>query len=92
MTEPTEVWVFNGVNSKFPSAVFWDKNAAEQWITNNMLTGVLTKYPIGISVYDWAIKNGHLKIKSEKDVSSEFIGRYSSSAQEHIHYENGRAD
>ena len=92
MTNLVEVWLFNGENSKFSSGVFENKDSAEQWIKKNRLTGVLTKYPLGISVYDWAIKNGHFKVKSEKDASSELIGKFSSAAQEHSHYENGSAD
>jgi hypothetical protein len=89
MTEIKEVWVFNGVNAKFPSAVFAVKEDAFDWIRRYELTGVLTKYPVGISVYDWAIEGGNFKVKSEKDSTPEFIGKFSSAAQEHLHFESG---
>jgi hypothetical protein len=88
----TEVWVFNGAEGRFPSGIFGERAQAEAWIRENNLTGVLTKYPVGISVYDWALKNNHFRPKNEKEVSPAFIQKYSSSAQEHIHFENGSTD
>lgn len=87
-----EVWVFNGAEGRFPSAIFEERADAEKWIEINALTGVLTKYPLGISVYEWAIENGHFRVKNEKEKSSAFIQKFSSAAQEHIHFENGSSD
>ncbi|MCG8294644.1 DUF7710 domain-containing protein [Pseudomonas entomophila] len=87
-----EVWVFNGAEGRFPSAVFLELGDAEEWIKNNGLSGVLTKYPVGISVYDWAVENGHFRIKNEKEKSSAFIQKFSSAAQEHFHFENGSSE
>jgi hypothetical protein len=92
MIDLNEIWVFNGANSSFPSGVFRTKKDAEIWIGKYKLTGVLTKYPIGISVYEWAIEGGHFKVKSEKHTQPEFIGKFSSAAQEHWHYEEGASD
>ena len=92
MSKFNEIWVFNGENSRFPSGVFEDKYTAEEWIKKYELSGVLTKYPVGISVYDWAIESGSFKVKSEKDSRPEFIGKFSSAAQEHWHYENGSSE
>lgn len=92
MTEVKEVWVFNGANAKFPSAVFLIKENAFDWIKKNKLTGVLTKYPVEMSVYEWAIESGNFKVKSERDSTPEFIGRFSSAAQEHMHFEDGVFD
>ncbi|MET3493398.1 DUF7710 domain-containing protein [Variovorax boronicumulans] len=89
MTEISEVWIFNGANAKFPSAVFVAREDAFAWIKKLELTGVLTKYPVGISVYDWAIESGNFKVKSEKGSTPEFIANFSSAAQEHVHFENG---
>ncbi|AGU52776.1 hypothetical protein VAPA_2c02140 [Variovorax paradoxus B4] len=47
---------------------------------------------MGISVYQWAIDNENFKVKSERDCSPEFIQKFSSAAQEHMHYENGSSD
>lgn len=87
-----EVWIFNGAGGRFPSAVFESKMEAEDWIKNGKLSGILTKYPVGISVYQWAVDNENFKVKSGRDCSPEFIQKFSSSAQEHMHYENGSSD
>lgn len=50
-------WLFNGANSCFSSGVFEDIEEAEKWIDKYGLTGVLTRYPVNISVYDWALEN-----------------------------------
>ncbi|NHZ32468.1 DUF7710 domain-containing protein [Massilia rubra] len=87
-----EVWVFNGAEGRFPSAVFDARADAQRWIAKNALTGVLTKYPVGISVYEWAIENGQFSAKNEQQKSSAFIQKFSSAAQEHVHFENGIAE
>lgn len=87
-----EVWVFNGAEGRFPSAIFEERADAEKWIERNALSGVLTKYPVGVSVYEWAMENGHFRVKNEKEKSPAFIQKFSSAAQEHIHFENGSSD
>ncbi|MBO9570639.1 MAG: hypothetical protein J7497_00270 [Chitinophagaceae bacterium] len=83
------VWIFSGSNSRFPSGAFSAIEIAENWIQNNKLTGVLTSYPIDISVYDWAIKNEFFVPRNDTQKSSDFIQKFSSGSQEHYHYENG---
>ncbi|MET3494726.1 DUF7710 domain-containing protein [Variovorax boronicumulans] len=90
MKELEEVWIFNGENAKFPSAIFSDKSKAIEWIGRLALTGILTKYPVDIPVYDWAIANGDFKIKTPRDTQSEFVGKFSSASQEHMHFEDGQ--
>ena len=85
----SEVWVFNGANAQFPSGVFSSRERAEEWIQKHRLTGTLTKYPVDMSVYDWAIENGLFKLKDEENKSAHFIQRFSSAKQEHYHYEDG---
>ena len=85
----TEVWVFNGQGARFPSAIFSNREAAEKWIAQYHLSGVLTEYPVDISVYDWAIQTGNFKVKTDKDRTQEFIQKFSSGAQRHLHFENG---
>lgn len=87
-----DVWVFNGAGGQFPSAIFDERADAEKWIKKNSLTGVLTRYPVGVSVYDWAIENGHFFVDHAGKKSSDFIQIFSSAAQEHIHFENGSSD
>ncbi|MGN7721768.1 DUF7710 domain-containing protein [Chitinophaga sp. 22620] len=83
------VWVFNGENSRFSSGIFKNIEKAEEWIFTNKLSGILTKYPLDIGVYDWAIQNGFFSVKKEDQKQPAFIGKFSSGSQEHFHYENG---
>ena len=84
------VWVFNGgIKSNFPGGVFTKKELAEEWIRKNALTGTLTRYPLNIGVYEWAVSNGAFKPKRDDQRTPFFIGRFSSASQEHHHYEDG---
>lgn len=87
-----ELWVFNGAMARFPSALFSSLEDAENWIGNNKLTGVLTKYPVDQSAYDWAVENDFFVPKEEKHKSSAFIGGFTCASMEHYHYENGNRD
>jgi hypothetical protein len=53
------------------------------------LTGYLSEYPIGISVYDWAIELGYHKPKYESQKSVEHIQKFGSSLLRHEHYFKG---
>lgn len=86
------VWVFNGSSGKFPSAVFSKKELANAWIKQHKLTGILTAYPVDISIYDWAIDKGYFSPSKDEQTRSEFIGRFSSASQEHYHYEDGKCE
>lgn len=83
------VWVFIGNNSNFPSAVFSAKEQAIVWIKDFGLSGILTKYPVDISVYEWSIQNNYFLPKNEDKKSSKFIEKFSSAYLEHYHFENG---
>ena len=83
------IWIFHGAGGRFTSGVFTDKAIAEEWITKNILTGVLTKYPINTSVYDWAISKSFFEPKKEEHKSAKFIQKFTSASQEHYHYEDG---
>ena len=83
------VWIFNG-SGNLPSAVFSSHTLAEAWITGQKLSGVLTKYPLDISVYEWAIQNTSFKPKNLDQMEPRFIERFSSAYQEHYHYEAGQ--
>jgi hypothetical protein len=85
----TEVWVFNGINH-FPSGIFSSREKAEQWIAKHQLSGCLTKYPMDIGIYEWAIANGAFKPKRPEHSQPKFIGRFSSASLEHYHYEDGQ--
>jgi len=84
------VFLFNSAGkSKFCGGVFTDKAIADKWIEKYKLTGVLTKYPVDVSAYDWAVANGLFSPKKEHEMEPHFIGGFSSAAQEHYHYEDG---
>ncbi|SHK77432.1 hypothetical protein SAMN05444266_10195 [Chitinophaga jiangningensis] len=86
------VWVFNGEGSRFASAAFSELILADTWIKQHQLTGVLTRYPINIGVYDWAIENGFFKVSKEAHIDSQFIGKFTTAGMEHYHYINGERD
>ena len=75
--------------SRFCGGVFSDREIAEKWISGHALTGVLTKYPLDVGVYDWAIENSYFTPNKEHQFTAEFIGGFTTAAQEHYHYENG---
>ena len=86
---PPGVWIFNGNNSPFPSAVFLSLAAAEAWIQLHGLSGTLTEYPVGVSAYDWAVQAGHFQPTKERHRSAQFVASFSSGVQRHFHYDNG---
>jgi hypothetical protein len=84
------VWLFNGEGSHFASGVFSALGPAEEWIAKHSLSGILTAYPVDEGVFDWAIARGLFKPKPGKNLDARFIGRFTSAAQEHYHYVDGR--
>lgn len=87
--EAEHVWIFSGSGGRFASAVFSEKKNAVAWIERHRLSGMLTKYPLNIGVYDWAIAGRSFTPKTAEHASPEFIGRFTSAGQEHYHYEDG---
>ncbi|SDT86818.1 DUF7710 domain-containing protein [Pseudomonas orientalis] len=87
-----DVWVFNGAMARFPSALFTSLEDAKAWIKHNKLTGVLTKYPVDIGVYDWAIKNSFFRPTEAKHSESSFIGNFTCASMDHLHFEDGEED
>lgn len=89
--EELYVWVFCGEGARFPAAVFSSRATAETWIAANHVSGVLTAYPMDESSYDWAVRKGFFKPKTEVHAGPKFIQRFSSAYQKHVHYFDGRA-
>jgi hypothetical protein len=89
MTDIPTVWIFNGARSNFPSGVFSQRELAEAWIKKHLLTGTLTRYPVDISAYDWAISKGFFTVSKDEQRDAAFIQKFSSASQEHYHYEDG---
>jgi hypothetical protein len=89
MSSPDRVWVFNGVQSNFPSGVFLTREVAEFWVRKYALTGTLTAYPLDVGMYDYAIERGLFVAKTESQASSIFIGKFTGGGIDHFHYEDG---
>lgn len=84
------VWVFHGEGDRcLSSAVFSTLELAESWVAKYKLSGVLTRYPVDISVYDWALQEGLITIRYQSHTSPQWIQQLSSAHLEHYHYENG---
>ncbi len=83
------VYVFNGNNSSFASAIFTTKELAVDWITFNKLSGILSVYPLNISLHDWAIQQTFFTPKVEHQKQATFIQNFSTASMEHYHFENG---
>ena len=92
MSEKSMVWLFSGAGSRFSSGVFIYKDSAMTWILKHQLTGVLTQYPLGQGVYDWAIENNLFVPKNEHESSAGFIQQFTSASQEHFHFEGGELE
>ena len=86
------VWVFVGANSRFPSGIFISYEAGEEWIMTYKLSGVITKYPLNVGAYDWAIAQGFFSPKKIEHSSPLFIGKFTCASMEHYHFECGVRD
>jgi hypothetical protein len=82
-----DVWVFHGAGGRFTSGVFYSQSQAEEFINRYRLTGILTKYPVGISAYDWAIQEKAFQPKKPEHYEAGFIQRFTTASQEHYHYD-----
>lgn len=83
------VWVFHGANAKFASAVFSEFTHAERWLVANGFSGVLTEYPLDVSVYDFQVGQSLFTPTKDEHRSKDFVQRFTSASQPHFHYENG---
>ena len=84
-----EVWVFHGAGGKFASGVFASKPQAGEFIERYRLAGTLTKYPVGISAYDWAIEQYVFKPTKPQHYEASFVQGFTDASQEHYHYDPG---
>jgi hypothetical protein len=83
------VWVFVAPQAGFPAGLFHSCEQAEEWIARHQLSGVLTEYPVGVGVYDWATSSGAFNPRPGKVINATLIGRFTSAAMTHHHYEDG---
>jgi hypothetical protein len=88
----SSMWIFVGEGSKFPSGLFSNFDNAAAWIASHELTGILTKYSIDIGVYDWAIATGLFSPETPEQSLPKFVGRFTTAAMDHFHFENGKRD
>lgn len=88
-----DVWIFHEASSKYSGGVFTSISDAEAFVVKYKLSGMLTKYPLNQSVFDWAIENDMHNISAhkikEKSINPRFVGGFTTASQEHYHYENG---
>ena len=82
-----DVWVFHGAGGRFGSGVFASQAQAEAFINRYRLTGVLTKYPVGLGVYDWAVQEKLFRPTKPEHYEAGFIQCFTSASQEHCHYD-----
>lgn len=82
-------WVFNGSGGRFPGGIFSSRELAESWIAKHGLSGVLTRYPLDIGAFDWAVSKNLFRPIREDQTGLNFIGSFSSASFEHYHYEDG---
>ncbi len=80
------------MKGRFSSGVFSSRQSAEQFIAKHSLTGILTKYPLDMGVYDWALQSGYFVATKPQHSTSEFIQAFTTASQEHYHYESGKLD
>jgi hypothetical protein len=86
------VWIFVGDGGKWRSGVFSSREAAIEWISGHRLTGMITEYPVDVGVYDWAVASGSFRPGKTQHSSAEFIGGFTTAAQEHEHFSDGIHD
>ena len=70
--------------------MFTTREAAELWIRERCLTGVLTAFPLDEGCYDWAMRLRLVTGRAEeRGGESAFVASFSSAAQEPHHYKDG---
>lgn len=85
------VWVFQGQDGKRPGGVFSARELAETWVSLNRLTGTLTAYPLDEGCFDWAMRHELVTGRAkERGDDAAFVASFTSAAQEHAHYVDGR--
>ncbi len=87
-----KIWVFQGNGADAPGGIFSSRQKAEDWINNTGVEGILFHYPVDVSVYDFLVDAGALKITKEYQTKPRFIQKFSPGYLEHYHYENASDD
>jgi hypothetical protein len=82
------VWVFHGEHAQFASGVFADQDAALAWAAAHELSGVLTRYPVGVGCYDYAVAQNRFVPSKPHHGTPEHVARFSPGGP-HIHLRDG---
>ncbi len=82
------VWVFSG-GGLLPMAIFSSRERAEFWIATRRVSGTLMRFPLDLSVYDWAILHGAFEPRREQHFTLEYQQHFTTGALERYHYEHG---
>jgi len=82
------VYLFHGTGAQFAAAVYESVAQAATDIERHQLSGLLTWYPIGTTVYDYAVGQGFFRPREYAD--GKFIQSFTSAALDHHHFVNGR--
>ncbi|MDR0996220.1 MAG: hypothetical protein LBL69_00985 [Zoogloeaceae bacterium] len=82
-------WIFHGEKADLCTAVFSSLDRAEIWIRQYSVSGMLTRMPVNVSIYDWVISSGYFEPKKDCQTTSKFIQTFTSAYLEHYHYDNG---
>lgn len=85
----SNVWVFHGAGGRFASAVFGSVEAAEAWVVQHGLTGILTEYFLDVAPYEWALAKCYFEPKDDSQKTPDFIQKFTSAHQRHVHFEDG---
>ncbi|AXQ22868.1 hypothetical protein BEN71_12640 [Acinetobacter wuhouensis] len=80
------IWIIQSSENLNIIGCFINKNDAEQYILENKLKCMLTRYPVDITIYDWVIKNELWLPKNDLQKNSKFRARFSSAYLEHHHF------
>ena len=92
MNETAMVWLFQGDGANAVSGCFATQEAAEQWIAEHKLSGVLTAYPLGVPIYDWVQAQGYWQPTRAYQTEARFIQTFSSAYLPHCHYCDGKKE
>ncbi|CAA9215942.1 MAG: hypothetical protein AVDCRST_MAG77-195 [uncultured Chloroflexi bacterium] len=69
--------------------MFQDRETAEAWIGRIGASGMLLRYPVDVGVHEWAVASGLFAPRGAHETAPEFIENFSSTRQEHYHYDGG---
>lgn len=85
------IWIFTLDANSYPGGAFSTREAAEVWIRERRLTGMLTALPVDEGSYDWAMRMELVTGRArERGDDCAFVASFSSAGQEHYHYVDGK--